>query len=78
MRIERGTLGFFLTFLVLGGVLGSALGTLLVKLAPSLSVISVNLTGPVSLSLDFISFGLRITAASIVGMIVGIVIFLRV
>ncbi|TAL31758.1 MAG: hypothetical protein EPN93_16890 [Spirochaetes bacterium] len=78
MRIERGTLGYFITFLILGGVLGSALGTLVVKLAPSLAAVNANLTGALALNLEIVSFGIKVTLASLAGMVLGIVIFLRV
>ncbi|HDP80679.1 MAG TPA: hypothetical protein ENN21_07540 [Spirochaetes bacterium] len=78
MTFTRGNLGFFIAFLLLGGVLGSALGTLLVKLFPSLAIIHTNLTGPVSFNLEIISFGLRLNLSAIVGMVAGLLIFRKV
>jgi hypothetical protein len=78
MRFERGTLGYFIIFLLLGGILGSALGTLIGKLAPSLAIINSSLTGPISFNIEIISFGIRLNLSAIVGMLIGILIFRKV
>ncbi len=78
MIFAKGNLGFFLAFLLIGGVLGSALGTLVVRLLPALQVINTSLTGPISLNLEIISFGVRLNLSAIAGMIVGVLIFRKV
>ncbi|HPV98627.1 MAG TPA: hypothetical protein PLZ78_12415 [Spirochaetota bacterium] len=78
MTFAKGNLGFFLAFLILGGILGSALGTLIVKLFPALQIINAGLTGPLSLNLEIISFGVKLNLSAIVGMIAGVLIFRRV
>ncbi|HSV96289.1 MAG TPA: hypothetical protein VLM75_05060 [Spirochaetota bacterium] len=78
MIFAKGNLGFFLAFLLIGGVLGSALGTLVVRLFPALQVINTSLTGPISLNLEIISFGVRLNLSAIAGMIVGLLIFRKV
>ncbi len=78
MTFARGNLGFFIMFLLLGGILGSALGTLIVKMVPSLAILHTNLTGPVSVNLEIVSFGIRLNLSAIVGMIAGVLIFRKV
>jgi len=68
-------MGYFLAFMLIGGILGSALGTLLVKLIPSLSVITSTLTGPIGFNLEIIRFSVKLNLAAIVGIIGGIIIF---
>ncbi len=77
MTFERGNWGYFLTFVVIGGILGSAMGTLLVRLLPSLSIITQNLTSAVGFNFEIVSFALRLNVSAIVGMAVGIVLFLK-
>jgi hypothetical protein len=78
MIFERGNIGYFMAFMVIGGILGSALGTLIAKIFPSLSVIKANLTGPLGFTLDIISFSIRLNLSAIFGIIAGIIIFKRV
>jgi archaellum component FlaG (FlaF/FlaG flagellin family) len=78
MTFAKGNLGFFLAFLLIGGILGSALGTLVVRLVPALQAINTGLTGPISLNLEIISFGVRLNLSAIAGMVVGVLIFRKV
>jgi len=78
MTFAKANLGFFLAFLLIGGILGSALGTLVVRVFPALQVINASLTGPISLNLEIVSFGVKLNLSAIVGMIVGVLIFRRV
>ena len=78
MTFSRGNLGFFITFLLIGGVLGAALGTLVAKLVPALAVVNTNLTGQLSLNLEIVSLGFRVNLASIFGMVIGVLIFRKV
>jgi hypothetical protein len=78
MTFQRGNIGFFLLFIIIGAVLGSALGTLIVSMAPSLQVIVKNLTGPMGFDLEIISFTLKLNLSAIIGMVLGAVIFRKV
>ncbi|MDY6934566.1 MAG: hypothetical protein SVZ03_10140 [Spirochaetota bacterium] len=78
MTFIKGNLGFFIVFLIIGGILGSAMGTLLAKLFPTLSIVKSNLTAPIGFNLEIISFSIRLNLAAIIGMIVGIFIYQRV
>ncbi|HOO71645.1 MAG TPA: hypothetical protein PK926_07775 [Spirochaetota bacterium] len=75
MTFQRGNIGFFFLFIIIGAVLGSALGSLIVNFVPSLSVIVKNLTGPVGFNLEIISFTLKLNLSAIIGLVLGIVIF---
>ncbi len=77
MTFERGNWGYFLTFIVVGGILGSAMGALLVRLLPSLSIITQNLTSAVGFNFEIVSFALRLNVSAIVGMVIGVVLFLK-
>lgn len=78
MTFAKGNLGFFLAFILIGGILGSALGSLASKFIPPFASINANLTGPLSLNLEIISFGVRLNLSSIVGIIAGFLIFRKV
>jgi len=78
MTFERENIGYFLAFMLIGGILGSAIGTLFAKLLPSLSIIKSNLTGPLGFNLEIVSFSIRLNIAAIIGLITGIVIFKKV
>ena len=78
MTFERSNLGFFITFLLIGAILGSALGTLLAKFIPGAAIINQSLTAPIGFSLEIISFSLKLNLASIVGLIAGIIIYRKV
>lgn len=78
MTFDRGNTGFFLIFLIIGGILGSAGGTLLTGLFPVLSIIKQNLTGPVGFNIEIISIHININLSAITGMIAGILIFRKV
>ncbi len=77
MTFGRGNFGIFLVFLLIGGILGSALGTLLVKFVPSFAVINASLTGPLSVNLEILSIGVKLNLSAIVGMILGCFIFIK-
>jgi len=75
MTFERGNTGYFLAFIIIGGILGSALGTLAVRLLPSLSVLTQNLTSAIGFNIEILSISLRINIAAIVGMGIGFFLF---
>lgn len=78
MTFERGNTGYFLAFLVIGAILGSALGTLLAKLVPALSIIRTSLTGPVGFNLEIISFSVSLNLSAIIGLVIGFFLFRKV
>lgn len=78
MVFERSNTGYFIAFIILGAVLGSALGNLIVKFVPALKEITTSLTGPIGFNLEIITFSLKLNFASIVGLILGVVIFRKV
>jgi hypothetical protein len=78
MVFERANTGYFVAFVLLGAVLGSALGNLIVKFIPALKEITTSLTGPIGFNLEIITFSIKLNFASIVGLILGIFIFRKV
>ncbi len=75
MTFERAHIGYFLAFMVVGGLLGSALAVLLAKLFPALSIIKENLTAPVGFNLEVLAFSIKINAGTLAGMVAGILFF---
>ena len=80
MVFERSNIGYLIAFIILGAVLGSAIGNLIVKIfqVPALEVITATLTEPIGFNLEIITFSIRLNFASIIGLIIGIVIFRKV
>lgn len=78
MVFERSNTGYFIAFVLLGAVLGSALGNLIVKFIPALKEITTSLTGPIGFNLEIITFSIKLNFASIVGLILGIFVFRKV
>ena len=78
MRLERASLPFLILFLLLGAVLCSALGVLIVKFIPQLGIITQNLTAPVGFNLEVISFSLNLNLCAIIGLILGFIVFKKV
>jgi hypothetical protein len=75
MTFSRDHIGYFIGFVILGGILGIAIGSFLIKLAPSLAVINAPLTKPIGFDLELLSFYFRFNISAIVGMIAGILLF---
>ncbi|MEW6526938.1 MAG: hypothetical protein AB1444_09750 [Spirochaetota bacterium] len=75
MTFSRDHIGYFLGFVILGGILGVAVGSFIVKLVPSLAVINAPLTKPVGFDFEIISLYFRFTISAIVGMIAGVLLF---
>ena len=71
-------MGYFFAFMIIGAILGSALGSLIVKAAPNLKVITDSLTGPIGFNLEIISLSFKLNLASVIGLVLGIVVFRRV
>ena len=78
MTFQSGNTGFFFCFMLIGAILGSALGALIVKIVPSLSILTKNLTGPIGLNLEIISFSLKLNLSAIIGLIGGVIIFRKI
>jgi hypothetical protein len=78
MSFDRSNIWFFMAFMLIGAILGSALGTLLVRLAPGLSILTSSLTGPIGFSFEIISFSLKMNLAAIIGLVFGIIVFRKI
>lgn len=78
MTFDKSNIGYLLIFMLVGAILGSALGALVVGFVPSLGVIQKSLTGPIGFNLEIISFNIRINLSSIVGLLLGVLIFRKV
>ncbi len=78
MVFERSNTGYFIAFIILGAILGSAMGNLIVKFIPALKEITTSLTGSIGFNLEIITFSIKLNFASIVGLILGILIFRKV
>ncbi len=62
MTFERGNIGYLIAFILVGAILGSAVGELAAKLIPALSILRENLTSPIGFNLEIISFSLRLNS----------------
>jgi hypothetical protein len=78
MRVEKASISFLILFLLVGAILCSALGVLIVKFIPQLGIITQNLTGPVGFNLEIISFSLTLNLSAIVGIVLGYIVFRKV
>jgi len=78
VRFERGNIGFFFLFIIAGGVLGSVLGMFLSELFPSLTIITKSLTDFLTVDLQMIKIAVRLNISSCIGIIAGIVVYLKV
>ncbi len=75
MTFEKKNIGFFTAFLLIGGILGSALGTFLSRMIPAIDIIQKSLTGPIGFNLEIISFHITLNISAIIGIAVGIILF---
>ena len=78
MTFERGNIGYFTAFILIGAILGSSMGTLLASLFPDLAVIKDSLTGPIGFNLEIVSFSIKLNLSAIFGLIAGMIIFWKV
>jgi len=78
MAFIKTNIGFFIGFLFLGAILGSAIGTLVAKLFPSLAIIKANLTGPIGFNLEIINFSLKLNFSAIIGILLGFLIYRKI
>ncbi|MDA3901519.1 MAG: hypothetical protein PF637_13505 [Spirochaetes bacterium] len=77
MRFSRENSFYLILFIVLGALLGGALGTLFAEISPALSFLKKNLTGFIGFNLDFIRFEVSLNLSSLLGIVSGIVIFAK-
>jgi len=77
MTFEKKNLGYFIAFIIIGAVLGSALGTFIIGFIPGGSIITKSLTGPIGFNLEIISFHLNLNVSAIFGLLTGIIIFFK-
>jgi hypothetical protein len=78
MTFERGHLGYFIAFIIIGAILGAVIGVLLAGIFPGLSPLIKNLTGPIGFNLEVISFNINLSLSAIIGLIAGIIVFIKV
>lgn len=78
MTFMRTNFGFFIAFIVIGAILGHALGSLIVTVIPDAKIITANLTEAVSFDLHVIFLKVRLSISAIVGIIAGLLIFLKI
>jgi hypothetical protein len=78
MIFDRANFGYFTAFIIVGGILGSALGTFAAHAMPALSFLKTSLTGAVGFNLEIIQFSLNLNLASIVGIVLGIFVFKKI
>jgi len=78
MTFDKNNLGYLIAFMLVGAILGSAVGTLAAGFIPALSVIQKSLTGPVGFNLEIISFHIRMNLSAIIGLVIGVLIFRKV
>ncbi|MGQ9842495.1 MAG: hypothetical protein ACUVRK_02930 [Spirochaetota bacterium] len=75
MTFSRDHIGYFIGFILVGGILGIAIGSFLVKLVPSLAILNAPLTKPIGFDLELISFYFRFNISAIVGIFAGVLVF---
>ena len=78
MIFERQNTGFFIIFIIVGAILGSATGRLIANFFPAVSIIVKNLTGPIGFNLEIISFSLKLNLSAIIGIIIATFVFRKV
>ena len=78
MRFDRPNFSFLVLFLLVGAILCSALGVLIVRFIPQFAIITQNLTGPIGFNLEIISFSLTLNLSAIIGLILGFIVFRKV
>lgn len=78
MTFEKQNIGYLLAFMVVGAILGSALGVLVARLFPAMAVIQKSLTGPIGFNLEIVSFSVRLNLSSIAGLLIGVLVFRKV
>lgn len=75
MTFEKGNIGYLLAFIIVGGILGSAVGLLVAKVFPALSILRENLTAALGFDLEIIRISIRLNVVAVAGIFIGIVLF---
>jgi len=78
MAFIKTNIGLLVAIILLGAILGSALGTLVAKMYPTLTIIKKNLTGPIGLNLEIISFNIKLNFSAIMGILIGLLIYRKI
>ena len=78
MTFERGHIGFFVAFIIIGAILGTVIGVFFTGIFPGLSPLIKNLTGPIGFNLEVISFHINLSLSAIIGTIAGVILFFKV
>ncbi len=78
MTLEKRNIGYLAAFLIVGAILGYALGSLLASYYPVLAIVKKNLVGPFDLDLGVFRIGVRLNLSSIVGFVAGALVFWKV
>lgn len=78
MTFNKANSGYFIGFILIGAVLGQALGNLITAVLPSVEIISRILTEAVSADFGVIAFKVRLSISSIIGLIAGLFIFIKI
>jgi len=78
MVFGRGNLGWFIAFVLIGAVLGTALGGLAGTLTPKLAVLGRNIVPSMGVNLVFMSVQFNINPLTLLGMVGGIFAFIKV
>jgi len=74
----KGNLGFFIAFVLIGGILGTALGSLFASLVPALAILKTNLVPNAAVDLVVMSVSFNINPLTIAGMCLGIFFFIKI
>ncbi|MBN2433930.1 MAG: hypothetical protein JXK07_01540 [Spirochaetes bacterium] len=77
MRFAKENTFYLILFIIVGALLGGALGTLLAEIHPALVFLKKNLTGFIGVNLDFIRLEVSLSLSSLLGIVSGIVIFAK-
>ena len=78
MTFEKKNTGYLISFIIIGAILGSAIGTFISGIFPGIAIITKSLTGPIGFNLEIISFSIKINLSSIAGLVIGLLIFMKV
>ncbi len=78
MTFDKHNIFYLIAFMLIGAILGSALGTFVSGLVPSLAIMQKSLTGPIGFSLEIISVNITLNLSSIIGLVIGLLVFRKV
>ena len=78
MVFSKANFSYFIAFLLVGGILGTAIGVFLGSSFPALTILKQNVISSACFDLVVISISFNINPITIVGIISGIVLFYKV